>query len=224
MKPTVIVFGGTGYVGTSISGLLTERGMHVIRAGRHTPQDAYHLQVDITNHNALEDALAIYSREGRVVALVHSASPRVERVRASLASEASRNEHMRVAVTATESLFSLAQKYRIPHVILITSAAAFLAPESHLLGAYPEAKRAQEELAAHTAHTEHDMRIHTIAPGFLSGGLNDDLPRVFREHAAKASGGTAHDVAQTIGEILSPNTRFLESGRINPHTGVMTPF
>jgi nucleoside-diphosphate-sugar epimerase len=131
---------------------------------------------------------------------------------------------MRVAVTATESLFSLAKKYRIPHIILITSAAAFLAPESHLLGAYPKAKRAQEELAARTAHDELDIHIHTIAPGFLPGGLNDDLPRIFREHAAKASGGTAHDVAQTIGEILSPNSRYAESGRIDPHTGILTPF
>jgi nucleoside-diphosphate-sugar epimerase len=225
MQGTVLVFGGNGYVGQIVATGLERSDIPVLRASRTCSDDAAHVHADITDADSVARAYAYATKGGKVVqALIHASSPRIERVQKAEASPVSRDAHMNVAVAGTEILLSLAHAYRIPHVILLTSEATSLAQSEHQLGAYPEAKYAQEKLATEAARAHTDMCIHTIAPGFLDGGLNDDLPRAFREHIITQSGNTPEDVAKVVCDILTHNSQYTKSGRINPHTGVLTPF
>ncbi len=223
----VVVFGGDGYVGSAAASLFEESGWIALRASRHSVSDTKHITCDITDSASLVEALrATLSMYGRIDACVHAASPALERVPFATTSPASFATHLQTAIVGTMNIAQQGAAVGVHNIVVITSQAMDAAQSK--MGAYPFAKRIQHELCALLASAlPAQTRIHTIAPGFLPGGLNTDLPQSVRESFAIRENGDRADVgaiARIILGICEQKPEYMTSGSIDGDTRELTPF
>jgi NAD(P)-dependent dehydrogenase (short-subunit alcohol dehydrogenase family) len=226
-KRVVIIFGGDGYVGSATATLFENSGWIVLRASRRTVQDETHITCDIADNASAAAAFQfVKDTFGRIDACVHAASPALERVPFLTASPSSLTAHIQTAVAGTMNIAQCGVVAGVHNIVVITSQATDATKSK--MGAYPFAKRVQQELCTTIAHLlPPQTRIHTIAPGILPGGLNDDLPQSVREAFSTASDGSRADattIALTILDICEQKPNYMTSAAIDGVTGVVTPF
>lgn len=227
-KRVVVIFGGNGYVGSATANLFEQTGWTVIKASRSALPDDTHMQCDIGDSTSVANTLsAVAKTNGRIDACIHTASPVLQRVAFIDSSLESFQEHMRIAVDGTMHIAKTAPTFdSLRNIVVITSKATDATKLK--MGSYPFAKRVQHELCATLADTLPErICIHTIAPGFLPGGLNNDLPKSVREIFAKEEGGKAPeagDIARIILDICNQKKEYLTSAHIDGKTGIATPF
>lgn len=225
----VVVIGGAGYVGSYISKEFSRHGFITVSTSRDILSHPDCVECDIANLVSLQTALDYVDRTvGKISCIVHSASPKIERVRPSRASSDSIREHTEVAIQGTENIVRESIARDIPNIVILTSQAAFSDPNSLSMGAYPAAKKAQEILACALSRSlKPHMTMHTIAPDFLPGGLNSDLPAAVQNAYAMRPGGilnSPQEIAAITASIVLDSNRYGESGSVDHRTGVLTPF
>ncbi|RJQ34478.1 SDR family oxidoreductase [Candidatus Parcubacteria bacterium] len=209
-EPVLIVTGGSGYLGNAISTLFKARAWHVVSLSLNAQDPSVHC--DVTNEQSVQDAIAeIIARYGRVDACVHAASPKLNRVPLlSLSAE----QFDSTMATATRGAYLLAKAIR-PHLrksgafIGITSEAAhqYAGP----VGAYAAAKSGLEGLLKTLSHEEKDWNVYAVAPGFMSGGLNRDLPEkvtTFLQSKMPDQVTTPEEVAAIILRLCNDSTSY----------------
>lgn len=225
----VVVLGGTGYVGSHIAREFSHRGFTAVCTTRDATRHPQCVRCDITDKASLHTALDYIERTfGTITCIVHAASPKIERVKPARSSSDSQKEHTAVAVLGTEHIIREAVAREIGHAVIITSSAAHSDPDSLSMGAYPAAKKAQESLVRELSHElGTNLSIHIIAPGFLPGGLNSDLPTAVQTAYATRPEGTlnsAQEVALLATAIVLDTDQYGISGSVDPVTGTLTPF
>ena len=226
-KRVVIIFGGDGYVGSVAASLFEQSGWIVLRASRRAAQDEKHITCDITDSVSVAAAFRfVQDTFGRIDACVHAASPALERVPFISARPESFTAHLKTAVVGTMNIAQCGVAAGVHNMVVITSQA--IDATKNKMGAYPFAKHAQQVLCATLARTlPPQPRIHSIAPGFLPGGLNNDLPQSVREAFSTVDDGSRTDatsIARIILDICEQKPEYMTSAAINGVTGVVTPF
>lgn len=230
-KKVALVFGGQGYVGSAITETLRDAGWIVITAGRSTESDQFHIPSDIIDPYSVQSVIdTLFSRYGRLDAVIHASSPKLERVSIEKSNPELSELHMKVAVDGTANL-AAACLHRMAEggaFIVITSSVVKDDGKELKMGSYPLAKRKQHELIAQIAKkNKYKVRVFEIMPGFLPGGLNEDLPTSIRENFAKKSDGTVvgpDSVTKIVSKICENSPIYIVSSGIDTTSGTITSF
>lgn len=226
--PVVIIFGGEGYIGSAAASIFEQSGWIAIKASRKVLHNDTHIAADIGDSASVTIAFnTILQKYGHVDAIVHAASPALERVPFISSGADSFQAHIQTAVLGTMHIVHTAlASNTVKNIVVITSQATDAT--SSKMGAYPWVKKMQRELCSSLARMLPErIRIHTIAPGFLPGGLNNDLPKSVQHTFAAQKDGSIADatvIARTIVDICEHKPQYASSGDIDGETSMMTPF
>ena len=229
-RKVALVFGGRGYLGSAITERLRNENWIVITAGRSTESDPHHLSSDVSDLYSVQSIVdTLFSRYGRLDAVIHASSPKLERVPVEKSDPVLSELHMKVAFEGTKNLAAtcLHRMTKDGAFIVITSEVAKANGKDLKMGSYPLAKIRQHELIAETAReNKYKVRVFEIMPSFLPGGLNNDLPVSIRESFAKKSDGgvsSPQEIATTISELCIDMSKYKESQSIDVMTGIRAP-
>jgi len=201
-RPIAVISGGTGYIGSAIVEALTTAGWEAVALSRSASEGSY--VCDVTDEKAVRAAIATIAARGTIRACIHAAAAPLERLPVHTISAGSFDSAMDTSVRAA---FLLA-KEAIP---LMPKDSAFIGITTQAIepgavqpsGAYLPAKYALRgflrALSAETKNT--GVRVYAVAPGFLPGGLNRDLPQQMQDFFASKSGTNAES-AQELGALV----------------------
>jgi NAD(P)-dependent dehydrogenase (short-subunit alcohol dehydrogenase family) len=202
-KPLAVISGGTGYIGAAVTQELTASGWEVAVLSRRANPGLY--ECDVTDEQAVRETIAaIVQKFGKIDACIHAATVPLKRV--GLLSVSPTEFELDIHTAARGAL--LLAKECMPHMehgatfIGITSQAiepGLVQP----LGTYLPAKYALRGmlrvLASETR--EAGICVYAVAPSFLPGGLNSDLPEKVQNFIALKSGTNA-DSPKELGELI----------------------
>lgn len=231
-KPVAVITGGTGYVGSAIASALIERDWLpvLLSLESRTLEGAETIVCDITDEKDVEKMTdVVVKKYGTVAACIHTAATPIARV--SLLEDTIESFEKTVAVSV-RGAFLLARAMT-PYMescaafIGITTQAieptATVAPK---IGAYIPSKMALRGFLRVLAHEAEGLRIYAVAPGFLPGGLNRDLPTPVRTLLARQPDGTtssANDVAEIVADICANASLFPSGTSILSPSRAVTP-
>ena len=193
--PVAIVTGGSGYLGSAIVRRLVEHNWEVIVLSRNPllVQGVTAIPCDLTNEQSIQNALKkILSSHDSIDALIHAAAAPLERTSIDAVSPESRETTIAIAVTG----FSFLAHAIIPYlnanasIVGITTQLLDTSSATDRTGAYIPAKQTLRELLKDLSVElqSENIRVYAVAPGFLPGGLNNDLPKAAQAFFAKESG------------------------------------
>jgi len=201
MTPKIaIITGGSGYLGRAVTAQLRERAWVVISLARSEISGEF--QCDVSDADSVRTAIShIMAKYGHIHAVIHAASPKLERVPTEKASAKSAGEHMQVALDGARNLLDIAGAHIANGGVFIgVTTSAVRAAKPPAMGGYVAAKQAMEEFLKERAEIEKRFRILTFEVGFLPGGLNGDLPKLALEMFSKKS-ESVESVAKRIADI-----------------------
>ncbi|MBP7134697.1 SDR family oxidoreductase [Patescibacteria group bacterium] len=206
-RPLLVISGGSGYIGSAIVAAFCAHQWNVVILSR-TKRDSsqgFVIECDISDVNAVKRAAQQISEKfGKIHACIHAAATPLERVSIVAASTPALMETM---TTAYLGAVHLAQVL-IPHM---STGGAFIGITSQviesdsgmnpLMGGYLPAKYALRGFlrALSAAPEARSLRVYALAPGFLPGGLNGDLPPIIQRVIAHQVG--APSSTASLGEL-----------------------
>lgn len=226
MKCAVIT-GGTGYLGNAIVAALQKRGWKTASLSLHPVNAETDYACDITDERAVQNAIErIVHRYGRIDACIHAAALPLERIDPLEVSAESFKKNLAVAAHGAFFLATYAAPYMPEHSTFIGITTENIENTGEQkLGAYPAAKYALRGLLRSLVGTlgSRSIRVYAVAPGFLPGGLNNDLPEKVRTFiASKEKNATPKAVAELIAEMCT-GTSFASGSSIRVSTGTTEP-
>ena len=209
--------GGAGYIGGAIAEELDRRGWRVAILTR-VEHDTVRFPLfvcDITDEVQVKKTIeSIVESYGSIQACIHAATAALDRKTILATSPSS---FMKSINTALCGGFLLA-KETVPHMrsgslfIGITTEALEVQKPPPAMGAYVTAKYALRGLLRVLAGelAGKGVRVYAVAPGFLPGGLNGDLPEGVIEFIKKKTANIQmpEDVARLIGDLCSDSDAF----------------
>ena len=230
--PIAVITGGTGYLGQAITGLLNSHGWNVVILSRsHSEVKGATVHVcDITDEEQVRTTMQKIMNGGTLLsACIHAASPHLARKPIVGLTLEECKDQMDVAFLGA---FLLA-KYATPYLtrdgafIGITSAAIEPGASPGLMGSYPAAKSALRALLRSLAkELAPEVRVYAVAPGFLPGGLNADLPLSVREFISRKAGKDAQTpeaVAELILDLLQKTAAYAPGSSIDMPSRTVSP-
>ncbi len=210
-KPLAIVTGGSGFLGNAISIELINTGWHVISLSRNASQnkDIGSYICDITKEMEVQGAAKnILEKYKEIKAIIHASAPALIRKPILEISAASFEKDIQTTVLGA---FFVAQNF-IPHMskrsafIGITTEAIERSVEKTSpknLGSYISTKHALRGLLQSLSRETdpEKTRIYGVAPGFLPGGLNRDLPKNVLDFLSTKNGSNVDKTIKVISAI-----------------------
>lgn len=222
-----IVSGGTGYLGGVIARTLAEQGMIVALLYNTTQkEDAQTIveslpgtshkvyRCDVCDHKEVQDTISRIEKEmGEVFACVHSAGTKPQRKRLLDTSTQEIEEDFFVHGIGGFNFLSVCAKILQAHklgvLVGITTAGVVIPEATHSLGGYIPAKYALQGILTMIKEElrEVGVRVYSVAPGFMEGGMNSDIPKafveIFRRKSKTQTLTTPEDVAKKIAYLCS---------------------
>lgn len=229
-KRIAVISGGTGYVGFEVAKKLANDGMSVAILYHKKPKEevkemmktlkgeghkAYMSNLEDTDN--VKQTLELIEKEmGNIYACIHTAGKKPKRKQLNLSTLSDLKEQLDGnVITGFNFLSACAGKlkeHKEGVIIGITTIGVILPEATKSLGAYIPAKYAiqgmltmfKEELAPYS------VRVYSVAPGFMEGGMNSDIPKAFvemiKEKSSTKTITTAIDVANRIAYLCSPSS------------------
>lgn len=225
-----VITGGSGFVGSAIVRSLLQKGWKVAALSRRGtgPKGAELYACDVTDAKEVDAAIRkIVSEHGTIDACIHAAAPALSRVPILSTTTASFDETVEAAL---HGAFYLARS-AVPHMprgsvfIGVTSDVAEHGGALKGMGAYVPAKYAFRGFlrALYSELEQKGIRVNAVAPGFLAGGLNDDLPAAVLDFVKKkepnASAGSVADIVEKIccdHDAFASGTSIAIDGEVTP--------
>lgn len=216
INPLAVISGGTGYLGSAVRDALTTSGWRVAVLGRHLDESDLEYRCDITiEEEVLSAVKKITNRYGAIAACIHAAAPAIDNKAVLTLTPEAFNAQMD---TAARGAFLLA-KAALPYMSeqgafigittkLIESGTSIFPMGSYILAKY--ALRGFLRILANETRSK-GIRVYAVAPGFLPGGLNKDMPEsVINLLAAKSGIGktSAKDIADLIKKLCANEAGF----------------
>ena len=210
-QPLAIISGGNGYLGSVIADTIAGAGWRVVILARTLSKEASteSYECDITDPDSVARVIkTITDTYGVIQACIHTASPRLARTRILDTDLESFDSHI---ATAIRGAYLLARA-TVPHMSIgaafigITTTAIESGKSPSPLGSYIPAKYALRGFLRVLSSEVQSagIRVYAVAPGFLPGGLNRDIPqKVVDFLTSKSDAGVASpdDIAEIIKEI-----------------------
>ncbi len=196
-----VISGGAGYLGSAIARKLSDRGFVVVI-----------ISIDITNTAEVEKiAKEIKNQFGKISTIIHAASAPLVRKPILAESREEFESQLSVNVIGAFNLF----KFFCPMVVSggavigITSQAINGGATHSPRGSYIPAKCALRGLLRVLSQElrEQSIRVYGVAPAFMPGGLNRDIPKAAIEFIKKKSSPeeitSPKEVVDTILDIIN---------------------
>lgn len=222
-----IVSGGTGYLGSAIARTLAEQGMSVAILYNTTKKEdvqtivgllpgASHkaYRCDVCNYKEVQETVALIEKEmGEIFACVHSAGTKPQRKRLLDTSPQELEEAFFVHGIGGFNFLSVCAKTLQAHkrgvLVGLTTAGVRISEATHSLGGYIPAKYALQGILTMLKEELRDshVRVYSVAPGFMEGGMNSDIPKafveIFRRKSKTQTLTTREDVARKVAYLCS---------------------
>jgi len=225
-----LVSGASGYVGWEIARRLAADGLQVallynsasgetlaarIKGMNGAGHRAY--QCDLSDETSVRAAIESTTRDfGRIDACVHAAWTKPKRKKLSLSTASDLREQIEPNLYGSFNLLSECAAVFKKHgggVMIGITTESVLHPESAgSLGTYVAAKFAlQGMLAAFKAELAvANVAVYSVAPGFMEGGMNSDLPKAFIEMEKRKNPSGAliepEDVAAVVSRLCTSDS------------------
>ncbi len=201
-KKLAVITGGSGYVGSAVADMIRRKDFDVINMGR----DMCDLADPHATKEVVEKILAEY---GAPDVVIHMACPPTTRKALEDVTEEEKRIEFAVAVDAAQILGSVFLPHMKPGSAFIGITTASLdkdTPEKNI-GAYLPAKAALRQLLndLRSQWEPKGIHVHEVAPTFLPGGLNKNLPEGVRNLLARQKDGTTastQDIADEVEKLL----------------------
>jgi NAD(P)-dependent dehydrogenase (short-subunit alcohol dehydrogenase family) len=181
-KPVIIITGGSGFLGSAISAEMLSIGWHVVSLSQSlsSNKDVESYICDITKEAEVNEiAKKILVKHLEISAIIHTSARALVR---KPVLETTIEFFLKDVETSIFGALSLIQNF-LPHmkngsaIIGITTEAIESDSNAKNLGSYIPTKHALRGLLQALSREVPNMRIYAVAPGFLAGGLNRDLPK-----------------------------------------------
>jgi NAD(P)-dependent dehydrogenase (short-subunit alcohol dehydrogenase family) len=245
-KKIAVISGATGYVGFEVAKKLADDGMTIAMMYRTNPKKDVarmlselsgkgHLSYacDIADKNSVAKTIDMIEKEmGNIYACVHTAGTIPKPKQLHLSSEEDLREQFEVNIFGSFNFLSTCalrlKEHKKGVVIGITTASVATQVNTKARGAYSVTKFALQGMlvALKEELTPYHIRVYSIAPGVMAGGMNQDTPKAFIEIVRHSSPtktlASAKDIANKISYLCSDTTKdekkltFL----IAPETGI----
>lgn len=221
-KKVVLISGATGYLGSEIARKLSEDGFCIAVLYNHDSEQAVLNLLKTfsgSGHKAYKCALedpsdisetikTIREKQGRLYALVHSAWAKSERKHLSACSAEEMSKEFNGNVLNSFNLISACAKIfkeqKEGIIVGITTAGVAIPEASKNLGSYMPAKYAvQGMLATLKEELSPFVEVYSVAPGFMHGGMNRDIPNAFVEMIRQKSPDKRITDASEVASVIS---------------------
>ena len=208
-RDAVLISGASGYLGSAIVLALQNAGYTHIA-----------LRADVTDETAMEkEAQEMQEKSAKLTGIIHAASPGL--VRAPLLSQSKEDFESQFSVNV-RGAFNLF-KYFSPFVIEggalvgITSLSVDDKKSYAPTGSYIAAKYALRGILRVLSHElmKQNIRVYAVAPAFMPGGLNEDIPETVRNIILTKSVPEATTTPEVVARVvvtLILNTNSVASG------------
>lgn len=205
-------------MGSAIAKKLRELGWHVACLSRTASNDESSYVCDVTSEKEVKMIMERIMKNHDVIdACIHVAAAPIERGKTALLELSPLEFDQHIAV-ASRGAFLLARG-SVPHMktgsVIIGLTSKLIEPLTSLppLGAYVPAKYALRGLLRALASElkPRGIRVNAVAPAYLPGGVNKDVPSAILGLIAEKSGvgrATLEDVSTLIAEICTDPARF----------------
>lgn len=234
----VIISGGSGYLGSAIAQKLINCGFVVVSLDRTTKLNSsknrtnkYHIKTNITVEKSVEKAShLILKKFGKVTALIHCASAPLVRKPLLMESFSEFNSQFSVNAIGAFNFFKyFNQILRDKAVIIgITSKAIEPGRKTSPVGSYIPSKYALKGLLRVLSDELQDksVRVYAVAPAFMPGGLNSDIPKQAMELLTKKTSGkditSPDEIASVVLDIILDKTKYKEGKSVSVPSGKIT--
>lgn len=230
-KRIAVVSGATGYLGFEIARKLAADGVRIAflyhsksddaasRMLSELPGEGHRAFVcDLSNKEQIDQVIKkIEAEMGDMSACIHAAAtpPKLKQLHSSPVSDI--EEEFRVNVFGAFNFLSACalklKEHRQGVLIGITTAAVATSVNTKTRGAYGVGKFALQGIL--TAFKEellpYGVRVYSVAPGFMEGGINSSIPRAFAEMVRSISPTrritNAEEVAKRVALLCSDEVR-----------------
>lgn len=218
IKKIAVISGGAGYLGSIIARKLADNGFIVVAITKTAKAAAdiiknefvHYIIADITNTEAIEKtAEEVKNRFGQVSAIIHAASAPLVRKPVLAQSRENFESQLSVNVSGAFNLFKFFCPLALPGSALIgiTSRAIDSSAVHSPSGSYIPAKYALRGLLRVLSKELKEHRVYAVAPAFMPGGLNRDIPEAAVEFIRKKSSPKEitdpEEVAKVIFDLIN---------------------
>lgn len=227
-KKIVVISGGSGYVGSSIVKKLAEEGMKIIILHRDFSLESTRKIIEtlpgeghgmyacrLDDENSVSEVIrTIEENEGDIYACIYAAGEKPVRKKIIQTTQKEMLSQFTSTTLGGFNLLSLCgkkMKERREGVIIgITTAGVVVASAAQSLGAYTPAKYALQGVLVMLKHelAPYGVRVYSVAPGFMEGGMNSDIPQAFVELVRQKSKSktllTRENLAAKVTELCYP--------------------
>jgi acetoacetyl-CoA reductase len=222
-----VISGGAGYVGSEVGRELSKQGFRIALLYRTTDEKtlgeilssfsgeghkAY--KCELANEGEVKEVIArINSEMGRIYACIHTAGVIPKPRQLHLSTLLDLEEQFQLNVYGSFNFLSACalylKEYKEGVIVGITTAGVATSNNTKARGAYSVVKFAlQGMLVALKEELRHfNIKIYSVAPGFMEGGMNSTIPHAFAEmvkHSSPTKTLTnATEVAKKIAYLCS---------------------
>ena len=217
-KKVALITGGSGYVGSAIANRLSKDGWHVVSLSRNpkVAEGVEGVSCDIADTGTLtKTATSLLVKYPTIDAFIHCAVAPTTRTSLENATELQVDNEFKVTVTSIEVLAGLLESHmeaESTFIAITTQSLEKSVPEKNI-GAYLPAKQALRDFlrSLSSKWEEKGIRVYAVAPVFLPGGLNKELPEGVRKLLSRQTDGTeasAEDVAGLVSILCKQNAEY----------------
>ena len=209
LKKVALVTGGSGYVGDSILQALSSSNWHVINISRtfSSCPGIENVVCNCADENEVRDAVQqIVRTHPTISAFIHAAAAPI--VRASILDTTAEqfDSQFEVSVRGLYLIMRELRQHMEEGAACIGITTRSIEPNEKTerrIGAYLASKQAERALLRSlAAELEPHIRVYAVAPGFMPGGLNSDLPEGVRAILGRQRDGTPGSAKQ-VGEVVA---------------------
>ncbi len=217
-KKVVVVSGAVGYVGSAVVRQLTQDGFVVAALfHRKKSQSDYSYHCDLNDPAQVAAVLSQVERElGPLYACVHAAGAPLVRKNLLASSTEDLQQQLEVSVVGGFNFLKACALRLVEHktgvIVGITSSVVSPQSSTRGLGAYTVGKYALQGMltSLHEELLPHGVRVYSVAPGFMPGGMNRGIPPAFvemlKERSPTKTLATPQDVAATVSRLVLSNS------------------
>ncbi len=220
-----VVSGGMGYLGSFVVKKLAEQGMKVAVIYKNAPQGevddfvatlpgSHHkaYSCDLRDNDSVVNTVENIEQDmGSIFVCVHASGEKPTRKKILLTTADEMKKQIDGNIMSSfYFLIACAKKMKESNegiIIGVTTAGVVVKEATQSLGAYIPAKCAVQGILVmlHEELRNTHVHVYSVAPGFMSGGMNKDIPEAFveiiRAKSATKKITTGEEVAERIVDI-----------------------
>ena len=230
-KKVAVISGGMGYVGSEVVRKLALDGFSVAllyhKSKKSTVLEAVSklsgsghksYQCDLENHKQVEKTIEKIEKElGNIYVCVHTAGTLPERKQLHLSSVSDLRKQFETNIFGSFNFLSTCatrlKEHKSGVMIGITTAGVISGVNTKARGGYSVTKFALQGMltALKEELSPYSVRVYSVAPGVMSGGMNSGTPQAFidivKEKSPTKTLANAKDVSETISFLCSQKSR-----------------